>query len=238
MIDSTPWRRPFTGEPGDVLQFARKLAEHQHDGSDASDMFFDMVLDDLRAAIAHYDKRFPHTFEKLPGRPQTDWPDWMAKKAGGSLLARTSRPEAARPELTDLSTTNRLSYAPRAMARDTFVYWKNEKPTKDEVQTILEDYLAGMVTSLTWRGGRFYVILPGAPSWPFQRVGPATPAQRGAWLELAREMDGAPRSRCFEVYLDAEYVDVITRHDDEVTNAIASTFARLCARAWNGRVEE
>lgn len=125
------------------------------------------------------------------------------------------------------------------MASDTFVYWnRGVKPTKDEVQKALEDYVKGLATDVTWLVDRWFVTLPGAPSWPFQRVGHATEAQRASWLENATESDGSPRPRWFEVHLGHDNIDVITRMADEVTNNVAHGFAVLMALAWEGDLEE
>ena len=124
------------------------------------------------------------------------------------------------------------------MARDVFVHWKSEAPSTQDVQAALEDYTAGLGAQITWAQDRFMVTLPGVPSYPFQRVGPATEAQRKAWVLSAREDDGSPRRRWFEVWLDDESMDVITRDMDEITNAVAREFAVICARGWRGRLQE
>lgn len=125
------------------------------------------------------------------------------------------------------------------MASDTFVYWRTERPTHDEVLLCLEDYVRGIAVGVVrWDGQRFSVTFPGAPSFPFARVGPATDAQRAAERERARERepDGTLRGRWFEVYTSDDYIDVITRQQDEITMNIAHGFAELCARAWNGEL--
>jgi hypothetical protein len=129
------------------------------------------------------------------------------------------------------------------MALDTFVRWTGKgkrRPSKTEIRCALEDYVAGLAKEVSWTGDRFMVILWGAPSFAFQRVGPATPAQRQVWRELAAEGGlAAPdrRPRWFEVYLHKACIDVITREQDEVTNNVARGFAALCARDWIGKLE-
>jgi hypothetical protein len=102
---------------------------------------------------------------------------------------------------------------------------------------VLEDYLGKAAADIAWQTDRFIVTLRGAPTWPFQRVGPATDAQRGSWPELATEPDGSPRPRWFEVPIGDDNIDVITRDSDDYTNVVATGFARLVARAWHGEVE-
>lgn len=49
---------PPKGEPEEILDAAKALLDHKHDGSDASDLLWDFLLDDLRWAIDEYDKRY------------------------------------------------------------------------------------------------------------------------------------------------------------------------------------
>jgi hypothetical protein len=50
----------FYGHPEEILIAAKALVEHKHNGSDASDMYWDCLLDDLREAIKVYDKKYPY----------------------------------------------------------------------------------------------------------------------------------------------------------------------------------
>lgn len=126
------------------------------------------------------------------------------------------------------------------MARDIFVYWRGKAPSQEIVKQVLLDYTKGLAVSVEPSAGepRLYVKLPGQPSWPFQTVGPATDAQRAAWPELAREADGAPRPRFFEVYMDEAALDVITRSADPITDAIARDFAQRMATAFDGTLDD
>lgn len=125
------------------------------------------------------------------------------------------------------------------MARDIFVRWKAEVPSKEEIQACLEDYVRGLAEKINWERDRFFVMLPGQFSFPFDRVGPwSARFQREGYRELKLEDDGTPRPRWFEVYLHKDCIDVITRMQDEVTNNIAKGFAVLCARGWQGEIEE
>jgi hypothetical protein len=53
------------------------------------------------------------------------------------------------------------------------------------------------------------------------------------WTEAARESE-----RWIEVYVGDDNIDVITRRCDDITNVIAEGFAKLCARHWQGRLEQ
>jgi hypothetical protein len=48
----------FVGSPEEVLETCQALVDHKHDGFDASDIYFDMLLLDLRKAIKAYDKKY------------------------------------------------------------------------------------------------------------------------------------------------------------------------------------
>lgn len=116
------------------------------------------------------------------------------------------------------------------MAADTFVYWKNKKkPTRKELTVVLEDYMRGL-GKVRWDRDRFFVDIPGKVSWPFARILPDT--------NKAKAMAEDPMERWFEVYVGKDNIDIITRQMDELTNNIATGFAKLCARYWEGELEE
>lgn len=100
------------------------------------------------------------------------------------------------------------------MAYDRFVYWQTTKPSRDEIVQALRDFLGELgkveVTD------RVYVDLPGKPS--------------NAFNASCRD-----DQRWFEVYITDESIDVITRQQDRITNAIATEFAELCAQYWQGQ---
>lgn len=121
------------------------------------------------------------------------------------------------------------------MARDVFVYFKKgKKPSRAELQTVLEDYTAGLAREVRWQSDRFIVTLPGTVRNPLVRVLPKnTPHARAAQAEVSEATE-----RWFEVWIGTDCVDIITRMMDEVTNSIAYGFAKLCARWWSGEIEE
>ncbi len=124
------------------------------------------------------------------------------------------------------------------MAYDRFIYFPSGKgmPGTAELRMVLEDYL-GEAGRVEWTGDRLYAILQGPVSFPFKRL-PETPEiQVKAWEDRAVEADGKPRIRWFEIYAGENNIDVITREMDEYANNVASGFAELCARFWNGKLE-
>lgn len=121
------------------------------------------------------------------------------------------------------------------MARDIFVRFNHDrKPTRQEVQYLLEDYFKGIATNVRWDSDRFFVSLPGTQTNALGRMPDAH--------HLYREPDG---KRWIEVWLadpDPAYknqavVDVMTRQADEVTNAMAEGVVEILARFWKGEVE-
>lgn len=117
------------------------------------------------------------------------------------------------------------------MAQDTFVYWKDRKPKPSELETVLEDYVRGM-GKVSWskETKRFFVNFEGHVSWPFARLLP----EEAKALAQKQEV----HMRWFEVYIASDHIDVITRMQDEIVNNIARGFAVLCARYWEGEIEE
>lgn len=113
------------------------------------------------------------------------------------------------------------------MSLDRYVHWNEKKPTREEVQHVLEDYLGGPETAdvrqeqeTWWTCG-----LPGKPTHPFARTPNApqvTPEHQERW---------------FEVTYDDDRLTITTRAADEFTNVVAEGFAKLCARFWQGRFE-
>jgi hypothetical protein len=113
------------------------------------------------------------------------------------------------------------------MALDRFVRFHNvARPSREEVGKVLEDYLGGSAISVEWdkQGKRFIAQLHGVGSNPFKRlVEKTSPEAEERWLEVS---------------LGSDNIDVITRRQDELTNAVAHGFAALVARFWSGTYEE
>ena len=72
---------------------------------------------------------------------------------------------------------------------------------------------------ITEKDSTAFVTLPGKPSAPFNAV--------------VRD-----DSRWFEVFFGDDNIDVITRTQDPLLNAVAKGFADCCARFWEAELDE
>jgi len=122
------------------------------------------------------------------------------------------------------------------MATDRFVHFTNTKPTKDNVQHMLEDFVSDAGT-VRWdeSQGRFYVDLPGKHRWALARLFPCSVRARA---EEEKKND----SRQFEVFLHTDYmrttigsIDVMTRSQDQFVNAIAQGVVLMFTQAFDGK---
>lgn len=111
------------------------------------------------------------------------------------------------------------------MALDRIIRWSPpaRAPSTDDLATVARAYTKGLVTSVEWQGGRWYITLPGEAHSAIGRDFLHDPGQ-ARWIEVWRSDGGE------EVY-------VMTRHADEVTNAVAEGLAALVARHWRGERE-
>lgn len=121
------------------------------------------------------------------------------------------------------------------MASDRFINNCKRKPTKDDIGTALVDYLGDpLVRELRWETDRWFVSLPGKRSHPLRQL--VDEGYRKKYIDP--EMNEQPdTARWFEVWVDGNTVDVITRQQDELTSNIALGFAKLVARFWEGKLE-
>lgn len=110
------------------------------------------------------------------------------------------------------------------MSLDRIVCWQEKKPTKQILGDTLEDYI-GEAGKVEWIDDRWYCTFPGKPSSPFRRMLPQT--------QIFLRND----ERWFEVFINSESVDIITRSADEFTNVVAKGFAELLVRFWEARLE-
>lgn len=120
-----------------------------------------------------------------------------------------------------------LKIGGNVMSCDRFVHWKDNRPTKDELQFALEDYI-GKAGKVKWSedGGRWTCRLAGNSSFPLQRVLPVDNIfVKAFWAEH-------PWERWFEVFWGDDYISVITRRADEYTSAVADGFTKLVMRFW------
>jgi hypothetical protein len=119
------------------------------------------------------------------------------------------------------------------MALDRFVYWRgSDRPTAVQLIRVLEDYFYGfgLVTPTSDGPQRIAIFLPGKPHSATRSIYPehtaaAVPTVLGFSVQ---------EWRVVEVFIDSagEYVDVITRQTDHITNAVAEGLAALYARLW------
>lgn len=118
------------------------------------------------------------------------------------------------------------------MAIDHTVMWKDDRPTKWQVEGVLRNYLDGAVLSVKWDQDRFFVHLVGRKTFPFKGFGnPREEAELARFAEPHHE-------RWFEVWLSFDKLCTITREADEYTNTVAAGIAATLARYWGGKVLE
>lgn len=105
------------------------------------------------------------------------------------------------------------------MATDRFIYWESKglHPTYDEIELAVKNYV-NLPDSVTKEGNFLFIALPGNASFNDR----FTPPDNVRW---------------FEVFYDKDYVDVMTRLQDEFTSAVADGFARAIARRWSGKLQ-
>jgi hypothetical protein len=109
------------------------------------------------------------------------------------------------------------------MALDRFVVWDDGRPTDEDVGLFLSNFFGGADERIDRSGRRFFVRLPGVASFPFAGL---VPPQRSY---------SVPRpDRWIEVVLSDTSADVLTREQDEYTNALADGIAAAMERFWRG----
>lgn len=111
---------------------------------------------------------------------------------------------------------------------DRVVRWKEQRPTAEQLQLLLEDFFNG-AAELRWDQDRWFCALPGKPCEPFKRL-------RDDVVTRDSQM-GMDITRWIEVWLSDESVYVMTRHADRFTNALAEELANLLAWGWKGERE-
>jgi hypothetical protein len=113
------------------------------------------------------------------------------------------------------------------MSLDRFVYFPERRPTRQQVRSILADYLAGAGVIDSSDNERLIVGLVGLPSYPFKSLDNCAAGMyeehNGRWLEVFIGLDA-----------NDKYIDIITRTQDEFTNVVAEGFAALMCRYFEG----
>lgn len=116
------------------------------------------------------------------------------------------------------------------MAQDRFVYWgKTKKPTNKQVEIVCTCYFGSGASDIqvSPKEKRITITLFGEISHPLRLIKGAMPWPPSEYI-----------TRYIEVYIDTKYVDIITRQQDEYTNALAEGLADIFARFWEGRRDE
>lgn len=112
------------------------------------------------------------------------------------------------------------------MATDRFVRFSNAlfscPETAAMLAGVLEDYIRGLGSVSKDSSGRLYASLQGPSTSPLARTPSASPPS-----VLHEE-------RWFEVIVEENSLDILTRAQDQVTCVIADGFADLCAQFWSG----
>lgn len=122
------------------------------------------------------------------------------------------------------------------MAADRYIRWNDNKPTQKEIGLLIEDFFSGLATEFKFEenksGNWWFVSLPGVPSFPFRQImdggedrGKAVAERGERWIEVYQ-----PKKN--------DYLNVMTRGQDHITNIIASGLQTTFARYWEGKLEE
>lgn len=117
------------------------------------------------------------------------------------------------------------------MAGDRFVRFRKDAPTHDHVQRILENYFAGCGVITEDQPQHWMIVLPGKATSPFDGIPGGlrhpTFGNEERWLEVV--LTGAKTNAS---------LDVLTRAQDEFTNAIADGLARAFARFYRAKLDD
>lgn len=100
------------------------------------------------------------------------------------------------------------------MAYDRFIYWKDIKPSFEQLDTFIRDFfdIAGEVD---FKDSAWVISLPGKPKNPV--------------------FNG---ERCIEVFKHGNSIDVITRQQDNFTTCLANGLASCIARFFEAEIGE
>lgn len=121
------------------------------------------------------------------------------------------------------------------MAADRFVYWAERKPTQAEVEAVLRNFFDEAATEIKWDKDRFFVTLVGKKSFVFKGLG--HPLEAAELADITDTRWGTGPIRSIEIWLGSDTLDVMTRHGDAFTSALADGLVQVFARFWQGRVE-
>jgi len=115
------------------------------------------------------------------------------------------------------------------MGSTNYVRFKEDRtPCLGEIQDIVEDYLGPEMGTFepTKNGKGFIMVLPGKPSFPFERHS-----------ELKPYFPHDSRFIEFGTIYEGKTLTITTRQADECTNAIADGLSRTLARFYGAELE-
>lgn len=112
------------------------------------------------------------------------------------------------------------------MALDRIIRWKKRpddiQPGQSRFALFVCDYFGEQI-ACSWQTDRWFITLPGKPTWPFASLGiNGPPLQSERWIE---------------VWIGKDSVDVMTRMQDHFTNSVAEGLAAAIAQFWGGERE-
>jgi hypothetical protein len=130
------------------------------------------------------------------------------------------------------------------MGQDRFIAWKDKRPTLLEIKQVAENLLGGIGKVEIPADSKYhlYILLPGTNTHPLRGL-KDTPT----WVNIPADDITLPKERWIEVFHDDPSderedgevltTDIITRMQDEFTNAIANQLQAVLARWWEGELD-
>ena len=115
----------------------------------------------------------------------------------------------------------------KAMALDRIINWQKRKPTQKQLGWLLADFVAD-AGQVKWIKDRYCVELRARSSPCLRRM---EGVHAGYVVSIRDDV------RWIEVWSDQECTYVMTRQQDEFTNAIAVGLVEVLARFWEGKIE-
>ena len=115
------------------------------------------------------------------------------------------------------------------MAHDRFVKFSPEnQPSREQLLEIVTNFLGGCGQILEDNYRRWTIDLPGVPTSPFKGLPGARPqTYENRWIEVILSWEDK-----------ALVVDVLTRQQDDFTNALADRLAALLVRYYQAELDD
>ena len=117
------------------------------------------------------------------------------------------------------------------MSQDRIIIWKKKRPSKRDIGIIASDYF-GEIAEVRWEDDRYFCKVVGMTSYPLKNI-PAA-------IEMfpVGQVGGVPiGERSIEIWLNKSYMYIITRLQDEITNAMAEGLATVFTRFYQAERE-